>query len=97
MAGDENFYAGADYGLDPNFKNEFSIGAHPNYRTSAASLALTTDARTANQLSEVFKKFPGRTSMPSTSNCSVICAESSGKWSQHTFRIIKLSGYRGMK
>ncbi|MBS3088491.1 sugar phosphate isomerase/epimerase [Candidatus Pacearchaeota archaeon] len=56
MVGDENFYAGADYGLDPNFQNEFSVGFNEGYRTPAATIGLTLDGRTANQITDLFKK-----------------------------------------
>ena len=54
--GDVNIYAGADYGLDPNYKSEYSLGVKDPYKFKAGSFGLTTDARSANQLAEVSKK-----------------------------------------
>jgi sugar phosphate isomerase/epimerase len=52
-----NFYAGADYGLDPDFgKGESFLGFETSYRTPASQIGITTDARSANQLGEVSKK-----------------------------------------
>src|SRR3989339_316912 len=52
-----NFYAGADYGLDPDFgKGESFLGFETSYRTPAGQFGLTTDPRSANQLGEVSKK-----------------------------------------
>jgi len=48
-----NIYAGADYGFDPNYGKEFSIGMSSQYPISAGSIGVTTDARTANQLKEL--------------------------------------------
>jgi len=46
-------YPGADYGFDPDFAGEFSVGMGPQYPISAGSIGVTTDARTAAQLKEV--------------------------------------------
>lgn len=51
-----NFYAGADYGLDPGYADEFSLGMSAEYPMPASQLAVTTDPRTANQLKEVSDK-----------------------------------------
>ena len=52
-----NFYAGADYGLDPDFgKGESFLGFETSYRSPASQIGITTDARSANQLGEVSKK-----------------------------------------
>src|SRR3989344_4312425 len=48
-----SFYAGADYGLDPNYQDEFSTGFGYGEGVSASQVGLTTDARTANQLKEI--------------------------------------------
>lgn len=47
MASYENFYSGANYGLDPDYSTKI---------VSSGSIGLTTDARTANQLKEVAGK-----------------------------------------
>ncbi|MBU0466818.1 MAG: hypothetical protein KKF39_04025 [Nanoarchaeota archaeon] len=52
----ENFYAGADYGLDPDYAGDLSTGIFPNYRFPASSLGVATDPRTANQLKAVSDK-----------------------------------------
>ncbi|MFH1290815.1 MAG: TIM barrel protein, partial [Nanoarchaeota archaeon] len=52
----ENFYAGADYGLDPNYAAEFSTGVSPDYRFPTSRFGITTDPRTANQLKAVSDK-----------------------------------------
>ena len=52
----ENFYAGADYGLDPDYAQGFSTGLSPQYRYPVSSFSVTTDPRTANQLKAVSDK-----------------------------------------
>lgn len=52
----EKFYAGADYGLSPNYASEFSTGLFPQYRVSASNFGLPTDPRTANQIKAVSDK-----------------------------------------
>ncbi|MFH1802757.1 MAG: hypothetical protein ABH864_04915 [archaeon] len=51
----ENFYAGADYGLDANYAQGFSSGVS-SYRYPVSSFGVTTDPRTANQLKAVSDK-----------------------------------------
>jgi hypothetical protein len=52
----ENFYAGADYGLNPNYSGEFSSGLFPASRYSVANLGIPSDPRTANQIKAVSDK-----------------------------------------
>jgi sugar phosphate isomerase/epimerase len=52
-----NFYAGADYGLDPNFADEYSTGIAPGtYGFKTGQFGITTDPRTSAQLREVTSK-----------------------------------------
>jgi sugar phosphate isomerase/epimerase len=51
MGGYENFYGGADYGLDPDFEGSDTRAYMP-----AGQFGLTTDARSANQLKEVSRQ-----------------------------------------
>src|SRR3989344_8943953 len=51
-----NFYAGADYGFDPNYGKEFSLGLSKEYRFSRGRFGFTTDPRTANQVAAVSQK-----------------------------------------
>ncbi|MCU0642385.1 MAG: hypothetical protein MUF61_02300 [archaeon] len=48
MGGYENFYGGADYGLDPSYEGSDTKAYMP-----AGQFGVTTDARSANQLKEV--------------------------------------------
>jgi sugar phosphate isomerase/epimerase len=50
----ENFYAGADYGLDPRFKAPNSVGL--STPEPASNIGLPTDPRTANQIKAVSDK-----------------------------------------
>jgi sugar phosphate isomerase/epimerase len=50
----ENFYAGADYGLDPNYKAPNSVGI--KWKEPASNLGVPTDPRTANQIKAVSDK-----------------------------------------
>lgn len=52
----DTFYAGADYGLDPNYTGDFSSGLFPNSRYAVSNLSLPTDPRTANQLQKISEK-----------------------------------------
>ena len=62
--GDTNFYRGTNYGLDANYGSSDSekknmmnpFASYPN-RTSASSIAVATDARTANQIKATTEKF----------------------------------------
>ena len=54
--GTSNFYSGADYGLDPSYGDEYSLGISPEYAPSPSQFGLTTDPRTAAQLREVSSK-----------------------------------------
>src|SRR3989344_5673924 len=51
-----NFYAGADYGLDPKYGQEFAIKMDKGYNFSAGSFGLTTDPRSVNHLGAVSNK-----------------------------------------
>ncbi len=50
------FYAGADYGLDPTYGTEWSLGMGPQYRFPVSQFGFTTDPRTSNQLKAVSDK-----------------------------------------
>ncbi|MBU0907723.1 MAG: hypothetical protein KKD18_03670 [Nanoarchaeota archaeon] len=52
----ENFYAGADYGLNPNYTGDFSTGLFPNSRYGVGNFAIPSDPRTANQIKSVSDK-----------------------------------------
>lgn len=55
--GKENFYLGANYGLDPNMGSEDKfLGFDTSYRIPANQIGITTDARSANQLKAVSDK-----------------------------------------
>lgn len=52
-----NFYAGADYGLDPSFKSEYAIsGFSDDYRFRTGNFGFPTDPRSVNQLTAVSQK-----------------------------------------
>jgi len=51
-----NFYPGADYGLEPDFEDEYSAGFAPDYSVYVGDFALTTDPRSANKIKEVSGK-----------------------------------------
>src|SRR3989344_1071129 len=55
MGGTENFYSGADYGLDSDYGKEFSAGVG-NYKISAGTFGYPSDPTSANQLANVSKK-----------------------------------------
>jgi len=51
------FYAGADYGFDPNYTDEFMIaGAQPGYGPKIGEIGIDADFRLANQLKAVSDK-----------------------------------------
>ena len=50
------FYSGADYGFDPNYGKEFSLGLDSEYRFSPGEFGFPSDPTTANQLVAVSKK-----------------------------------------
>ena len=52
----DTFYAGADYGLNPDYASEFSTGLFPQYRVSTSNFGLPSDPRTANQLKAISDK-----------------------------------------
>lgn len=52
----ENFYAGADYGLNADYGKQFSTELFPTYRFSAGAFGIPTDPRSANQLKAVSDK-----------------------------------------
>jgi len=52
----ENFYVGADYGFDPNYGAEFSVGMSQEYTPEVSQFGYTTDPRMANQLKAVSDK-----------------------------------------
>ncbi|MEK6800794.1 MAG: hypothetical protein AABY05_02575 [Nanoarchaeota archaeon] len=54
--GDENFYPGADYGMDSGYNKDYSLGVQDPYQFKASYFGLTTDPRSANQITEVSKK-----------------------------------------
>ena len=47
----KTFYAGADYGLDSNYGNDFSLNF--GYRMPVSQFGIPADPRTANQLKAV--------------------------------------------
>ncbi|MBU0761217.1 MAG: hypothetical protein KJ600_01040 [Nanoarchaeota archaeon] len=51
-----NFYGGADYGLDAEYGKEFSVGFKQGYGPKISEFSLTTDPRTSNQLKAVSDK-----------------------------------------
>ena len=55
MSDNINFYPGADYGLNPSH-GDMEYAASSHYQVSVGDLSLTTDARSANQLKEVYNK-----------------------------------------
>ena len=57
--GDENFYLGADYGLDPGYGMTLQgeYGNFTGYRLDAGDIGYPTDPTTANQLDVTSKKF----------------------------------------
>src|SRR3989344_4872510 len=58
MVSYENFYQGADYGLDPNYGlvGTEGYGNFTGYRVSASSIGFPSDPTTANQLAKVSEK-----------------------------------------
>lgn len=50
------FYAGADYGLDPNYSGDFSTGLFPASRYPVKNFGIPSDPRQANQIKAVSDK-----------------------------------------
>jgi hypothetical protein len=88
-----NFYAGADYGLDPKFSDEYSLNFGADYRPAAGAFGFTTDPRTTNQLNAVSQKL--NTGAKSVEVQGVQAAELEAIPKQHfkeMHRLSKLSG-----
>ena len=49
-------YPGADYGLNPNYNKDFSLGLSAGYSFSPSTFGFPSDPTTANQLEAVSKK-----------------------------------------
>ncbi len=51
-----NFYAGADYGTDPNYGKDFYLNLSPEYRFAPSEFGVPSDPRQVNQLKAVSDK-----------------------------------------
>src|SRR3989344_479350 len=52
----ETIYPGADYGLNPSYGKEFSLGLSPGYEYSFSQFGFPSDPTSANQLDKVSRK-----------------------------------------